>query len=263
MAKQVKRFVRYLHERPFQSPYSVKEVIKSGSLGKGTAVRDLADIDLVVFVNGLTSIDDLKEEREDLLEDLEDHLRTTAKISPEKSSKYSLTYDWHDIKVDILPAVDVLSLYGSPRKVYDVMGQFKPRREAAQQFSASLAPLQRDFVKEIPEYVKKVIRLVKLWKEENSLEIRSYSIELLTIFVWTSNGEENPGTDNLFRKVMRKLATCETLQVGFDDNYKCSAYPSMSPPYIRDPANPYMNTLERINSLDEVSDCARRVLQRL
>lgn len=43
------------------------------------------------------------------MEDLEDHLRTTAKISPEKSSKYSLTYDWHDIKVDILPAVDVLS----------------------------------------------------------------------------------------------------------------------------------------------------------
>lgn len=61
--------------------------------------------------------------------------------------------------------------------------------------------------------------------QENSLEIRSYSIELLTIFVWTSNGEENPGTDNLFRKVMRKLATCETLQVGFTDNYKSSAYP--------------------------------------
>lgn len=61
--------------------------------------------------------------------------------------------------------------------------------------------------------------------QENSLEIRSYSIELLTIFEWLSVEEGNPGTDKLFRKVMKQLATCETLQVGFDDNYKCSAYP--------------------------------------
>ena len=44
--------------------------VQGGSLGKGTAVRNTADIDLVVFINGLTSIEDLMAQRECLLKRL-------------------------------------------------------------------------------------------------------------------------------------------------------------------------------------------------
>ncbi|PVD20450.1 hypothetical protein C0Q70_18606 [Pomacea canaliculata] len=256
---EVDRFVKYLHEQPFRSPYSVKEVIKSGSLGKGTAVRNRVDIDLVVFVNGLTSIDHLETARPELLADLEETLRQSARIQPISRTRFSLKYNWNDIEVDILPAVDVLSLYGSPSKVYEVMGRYGSAGHAAQQFSASLAQLQRDFVKDVPEHVKKAIRLVKLWKKENHLDIRSYSLELLTIYVWQIAGKGNPGTDYLFCEVMSQLSTCGTLRVAFDVNYNSSFYiRSMSSPYIMDPANPYMNTLHR-TSIGATSESAMKV----
>ncbi|PVD20448.1 hypothetical protein C0Q70_18604 [Pomacea canaliculata] len=217
LLEEVDRFVRYLHDQPFSYPYSVKEVIKSGSLGKGTAVRNLADIDLVVFVNGLSSIDELQRARPQLLAGLREKVRQSARIQPASSSSFSLTYNWNDI--------------------------------------------ERDFVKDVPEHVKKVIRLVKLWKKENHLDIRSYSLELLTIYVWQAAGRGNPGTDYLFREVMRQLSTCGTLRVAFDANYNSSTYTrSMSQPYILDPANPYMNTLHG-TSIGNTSESAKRVLR--
>lgn len=60
--------------------------------------------------------------------------------------------------------------------------------------------------------------------QENDLDIPSYSIEILTIYIWSTKCEDNPGTDHLFREVMRQLATCGTLRVALDDNYKSSRY---------------------------------------
>ncbi|PVD35119.1 hypothetical protein C0Q70_06400 [Pomacea canaliculata] len=243
-------------------PYSVKKVIKSGSVGKGTTIRDISDIDLIAFFNDLTCIEDLIDERKVLLDSIQGALRRSLGLIPKKRDKYILSYMWDDFKVDIAPAFDVLSEYESPFEVYQMMEEY-PKKVAALQFSASLAPLQVSFVKPVPEQVKKVIRLLKVWKDENDLGIRSYSIEILTIYIWSKKCEDNPGTDHLFREVMRQLATCGTLCVALDDNYKSSRYTRyMRQPYILDPANPYMNTLHGV-SIGTVSECAKRTLRSL
>ncbi|XP_025086254.1 2'-5'-oligoadenylate synthase 1-like [Pomacea canaliculata] len=241
--QDVDTFVQILHFKAFCGSYTVKEVVKSGSLGKGTAVRDLADIDLVVFINGLTSIADLQANRGRLLNDLEQKVKNVLGISPVKRTQYSLSFNWNGHKVDILPAFDLLSRYGgSPADIYNAMVQFGPN--AALEFSASLAPLQVQFVKPVPEHVKRVIRLLKLWAEENGLNIRSYTLELLTIFLWRSRGGGNPGTDFLFYEAIKQLVCCGSLRIAFGDNYNSSFYTRlMTPPYVLDPANPYMNTL--------------------
>nr|KAG5693106.1 hypothetical protein BaRGS_014056 [Batillaria attramentaria] len=71
--------VRTIHQISY-GDYSVKEVIKAdfgnegGSLGKGTATSD-SDIDLVVYFNGLHSIEDLKRMRPKLIELIEKQIR--------------------------------------------------------------------------------------------------------------------------------------------------------------------------------------------
>ncbi|XP_025088637.1 2'-5'-oligoadenylate synthase 1A-like [Pomacea canaliculata] len=146
-------------------------------------------------------------------------------IKARTRTRYSLSFEWQGNDVDILPAFNLLSYYGSLSDVYDAMEQFGSRN-AAQELSVSLAPYQLQFVKPVPEHVKKVIRLVKLWKEENSLNIRSYSLELLTIFVWRQSGAAYPGTKYLFQELMKLLERCDELEIAFDDNYDSDTYTS-------------------------------------
>ncbi|XP_025088630.1 2'-5'-oligoadenylate synthase 1-like [Pomacea canaliculata] len=130
--EQIDKFVSFLHDNTFGRDFSVKEVRKCGSLGKGTAVRGRADIDLVVIINGLNSVEDLKANRVQLLESLKQKLKNSLGIEPEnlKVNKYmySLTYKWNGIEVDILPAVDILSACGSPSGIYEAMKKWKNPR---------------------------------------------------------------------------------------------------------------------------------------
>ena len=89
---------------------------QSGSLRKGTAVRGSADIDLVVFLNGLSSIQDLQNSRRRLLGELEEEVESyrpwRGRIVLESRSPYSLSYALDGQEVDILPAFDILSEHG-------------------------------------------------------------------------------------------------------------------------------------------------------
>ncbi|PVD35120.1 hypothetical protein C0Q70_06401 [Pomacea canaliculata] len=234
--EQIDKFVSFLHDNTFGRDFSVKEVRKCGSLGKGTAVRGRADIDLVVIINGLNSVEDLKANRVQLLESLKQKLKNSLGIEPEnlKVNKYmySLTYKWNGIEVDILPAVDILSACGSPSGIYEAMKKWKNPR--------------------------------MLLSSSQHL-CRLFSLELQTISVWRSTGDENPGTDKLFRDVMTSLANFEKIKVAFDKHYDTSSYTRFrKPPYILDPANPFMNTLHgRPKASHLVSTKAWKVLETL
>lgn len=82
---------------------------QSGSLGKGTAVRERADIDLVVFVNGLRSIADLQAARGELLDRIQAKVDEMLQIKARTRTKYSLSFEWQGNDVDILPAFNLLS----------------------------------------------------------------------------------------------------------------------------------------------------------
>ncbi|XP_025115688.1 2'-5'-oligoadenylate synthase 1-like [Pomacea canaliculata] len=184
-------FVRFLQKTFSDSTYSVAKVLKSGSLAKGTALRDSSDIDLVVFINGLTDIDDLMVAREALKRRMIAAAETyPSSLKTKKSTKFAAKFAFNNIELDVLPAFDALRSYsGKRRNIYSAISQhLLSSKKIGQEFSASLAPLQVAFIKTLRCSVKDYIRLMKQWKKVNDLTIPSYCLELLTVKVWRDMG---------------------------------------------------------------------------
>ena len=87
-------------------------MFQAGSLGKGTSVRDSADIDLVVYVNGLNSIRQLSRKRRPLLEVLKERAERypdwSGEIEEDKTTRFSVSFNYGEHEVDVLPASDIL-----------------------------------------------------------------------------------------------------------------------------------------------------------
>lgn len=229
-------------------PYSVAKIFKCGSRGKGTSVDD-SDIDLVVYFNGIHNIEDLKQARPILLHLIKAEITKsfqgpiTLKTESRKSVSYSLG---KGSDVDILPAFDVVNELRCLSNVYREMEHYQgTKASAAQEYSASLAPIQREFVKKADCRVKEAVRKMKEWKDTHNLDIRAYSLELLAL----SLHKPDMSTEELVKKCMCQMAHCQNLRVAFDEHYKSARYVgNQTPPYILDPVNPYNNTLHGVDS---------------
>ncbi|KAK7478389.1 hypothetical protein BaRGS_00030393 [Batillaria attramentaria] len=282
MNKEVDQFVRFLHQCS-DPPFTVDRVVKGGSLGKGTAVRGSSDIDLEVVFNGLSSIEELKNNREVLLDRIEraaEKYKWRGGIQQTKRTKFSIQFKLNGKDVDVLPVfdamkrkegfqfqlhVDAVRLYlESTGDIYRQMDRYREGAEiAAKEYSASLSELQIAEVKGVDARVKDVIRLLKFWKKHSDSEatrqIPSYSMELLALHM--SRRYMSLGIEDLFRKCMGKLGCCHDIRVAFDANYDSRRYTGRAdPPYILDPANPLMNTLSGLDH-KEVTRAAQRYFQ--
>ncbi|KAK7478388.1 hypothetical protein BaRGS_00030392, partial [Batillaria attramentaria] len=194
--------------------YTVEKVVKSGSLGKGTATSD-SDIDLVVYFNGLHNIQDLERARPTLLNLIEAEVaqlnwrQFLGRMVLKKKTTHSVCYILYGTGIDILPAFDAQRELGSPSNIYQAMSQYHgPPAKAAQQYSASLATLQVEFVKQADNRVKEVIRRLKEWKESNGLDIRAYSLELLAIYCH----QPSMSVGQLHKKCLEQLSNIENLR---------------------------------------------------
>ncbi|XP_063396444.1 2'-5'-oligoadenylate synthase 1-like [Mytilus trossulus] len=244
--------VRLIHRNP---KYKVNQVIKGGSLGKGTAVRDHSDVDLLVVLNNFRDVEHLAENMEEVLYNFREYLESAVgktkniEISMNGQTPFTLQFDlccgneWFD--VDLLPIVDVwstwlLGLAGGVRSTYSIM-ESKP--DLRKYYAKSLAKLQVEFVKPMPPRVKDLIRLLKYWKYTEQVDLTSYCIELMVIYVWRENGKQNNFTmKQMMTKVVDLLASFNNVRITFNDHFTPSYYIKQlkkQPPYVMDPANPY------------------------
>jgi hypothetical protein len=86
-------------------------------LGKGTAVRNHSDVDLLVVLNGFRNLEDLVENMEDVIESFKDHLHSVGDVSIQmfRGTPFTLQFKvfcpskgvW--IEVDLLPIVNIFS----------------------------------------------------------------------------------------------------------------------------------------------------------
>ncbi|XP_070191369.1 2'-5'-oligoadenylate synthase 1-like [Littorina saxatilis] len=275
--REVDEFVRFLEQRFSTPPHSVSKVIKAGSLGKGTAVRASADIDLVMYLNNVSDIYTLKRLREPVLDSLQEAIKSytlwQGRIIFDRRTQFSVQYILDGNEVDILPAfaMDHTNDTRNRDLMYQHMrdvGQKESMGFIASQFSASLSPLQVTFVKHKDESVKKVIRLLKKWKKERKVKnLPSYVLELLTIYAAKQAGREI-STDDLFVKVLGMLRDIRS-QTGmwFGDNYTIvAAKPGdkfvHTAPYLLDVANGYNDILYRVDK-EKVSQSASDLLKQL
>ncbi|NXD79908.1 OASL2 protein, partial [Halcyon senegalensis] len=221
--KQVKETVKkicdFLKEDCFDNIH-VHKTVKGGSAGKGTALQNKSDADVVLFLSCFSSYQQQKQDRKYILDLIKMRLQAckqrltfTVNISearykgPDSTPRsLSLTLcskeTLESIEVDILPAYDALGqvIQDAPPNAEVYVGLLNASSSPGE-FSPCFTELQKKFVKRCPPKLKSLLRLVKYWYKEvlkprySTADLPpKYALELLTIYAW----EEGTGSSHSF-----------------------------------------------------------------
>ena len=166
----------YLSENP---DFTLKKMLLSGSLAKGTALRSLNDIDLACYISGADTPLDVA----DLLEYLAERLRTAfPNFSPDQvqPQTYSVTVSFRGtgLDVDVVPI-----LYDGDPQWY---GRLVSQDDGS--YLETSIPLHLEFIRNRKsahdQHFAQVIRLVKFWAggikdEQPGFRFKSFMIEMI------------------------------------------------------------------------------------
>ncbi|XP_063396435.1 2'-5'-oligoadenylate synthase 3-like [Mytilus trossulus] len=262
--------VRLIHQHPL---YSIKEVIKGGSLGKGTAVKDHSDVDLLVVINNFRKIDDLREQLPNIISSFAEYLLAavrgeTVRIKITKQALHTLQFevccvedgDWFD--VDFLPIIDVINPLDVRRSLEIVYNKMEEEYHNRNYYAKCVARQQVDFVKRVPSRVKDLIRLFKYWNYTNYDDLSSFCIELLVIHIWQKKGSPNNfEMAPMIYDVAYQISFFKETTIAFDDFYSSGNFITKlerSPPYVLDPANPFYNATSEMGVNGDYSQVEER-----
>lgn len=98
-------------------------------MGKGTSVKDKSDIDLIIFFNGYSTVQDLQLDKARLLQQLEEYVKKdwSEHLLFKEKTPFSLQFylkiddDDKEHEVDLLPALDITQ---SGRKCWSSLQSF-------------------------------------------------------------------------------------------------------------------------------------------
>ncbi|XP_071805382.1 2'-5'-oligoadenylate synthase 1A-like [Asterias amurensis] len=264
--------------------FHVYKVVKGGSLGKGTMVKDLSDVDLVAFVSQpylepISKIEkeEYKETLSGIIADLTSTLRGVQNVQIIRSDEYLLNFKiqvgsrWID--VDLLPTTDnVPKFQRSYRKLFLTM--LDCGNGTRQLYSASFVQYRKQFVKEQPGYVKELIRLVKYWASRFLPKYlqKSYPLELITIYRWEKAGKPSYlDKAQGLRSVLKVLTKLDRLRVywsymsgvDYQLNEIIIRKLDMKSPIVLDPANPTNNVcfMYKEDKIEVLASAAKRTLK--
>lgn len=272
ICKGVIRNVGDILKNNITGKYRPDEVLKTGSTAKGTAIKGKSDVDLVFLLSRTEyqDIDNFNNDLPTILGDINDALNTCPQYKNIRLLQRAVSFQIdcrepgtghaHVIDVDLLPAVnfgddDISIIHSKMRRASEAKRNL---------FTPSLTKWQRDFIKkDRTEQLKKLIRFVKYWKNENvQRSPSSFALELLIIYLW--NQEDDPRQfqlTNALKKVMETIADPNTIRAEFFEYYSKELQQRHVPPYIIDPVNPYSNEAAKCR-WDEISREANQFLQK-
>ncbi|NXC05203.1 OASL2 protein, partial [Orthonyx spaldingii] len=241
--RQVKETVwqicEFLKRNCFGDKIHVLKTVKGGSAGKGTALKNNSDADVVLFLSCLRGYQEQMENREEILDWIKKRLEACRKSlefsvniteprykNPDHTPRclslilYSRR-PGESIEVDVLPAYDALGqvIQDAPPDA-EVYVRLLHASGQPGEFSPCFTELQKNFVKRHPAKLKHLLRLVKHWykellKPEYGKERLppKYALELLTIYAWEEGTGSSPDfvTAQGFRTVLELL--CQHRQI--------------------------------------------------
>jgi hypothetical protein len=170
------RLEGYLSEHP---DFTLKKMLLSGSLAKGTALRSLNDIDVGCYISGADAPGDIAA----LLEYLAERLRKAfPNFSPDqvKPQTYSVTVSFRGsgLDVDVVPI-----LYDGDPQWY---GNLVSQDDGS--FLKTSIPLHLEFTRKRKQaqetHFAQVVRLVKFWarnmkRENDGFRFKSFMVEMI------------------------------------------------------------------------------------
>ncbi len=229
----------YLGEHP---DFTLKKMLLSGSLAKGTALRSLNDIDVACYVSGAEAPQDVRA----LLDYIAERLRKAfPNFSPDQvqPQTYSVTVSFRGsgLDVDVVPI-----LYDGDPQWY---GNLVSQDDGS--FLKTSIPLHLEFAAKRKRCQEKhfaqVVRLVKFWarrmkQERDGFRFKSFMIEIILAKLCDDglNFADYPeALQHFFTYVARRdLREC----IAFSDYYASSAIPASTDVVrIIDPVNALNN----------------------
>ncbi|KAK6186766.1 hypothetical protein SNE40_006042 [Patella caerulea] len=278
----VDQVVRYLHKMP---GYCIQEVVKSGSLGKGTSVLSDADADMVVFFNGYNDIESLIADKLQIIRDVRKYMcnpdpgwfswifpskpEWMDSIHVIKSNEYLIKFMVYvlfhgrsePVEVDVLPAIDVVARHGGDmQSVYREMQN--KSSEVRGHYSVCFCKEQLAMIRPKPAKVKDLIRLLKYWYKTNGLTMASYCCEVMGLYIFDEhlNRKTNFKMKTGFYKAMELFSSYRRLQITIPGIYNTDNWSSYFPEttYVLDPVNPFSDTSS--HDVCSIESCAQATL---
>jgi len=250
------RLETYLDEHP---DFTLKKMLLSGSLAKGTALRSLNDIDVACYISGADAPSDVPK----LLNYLAERLRKAfPNFAPEQvtPNTYSVTVSFRGtgLDVDVVPILYA----GDP----DWYGNLVSQDDGS--LLETCIPRHLEFIRKRKSAHEtdfaQVARLVKFWaqrlkRENEAFRFKSFMVELILAHLADSgvNFSDYPEALQHFftyvaRSNMREL-------IAFNDYYPASSIGSITEPVkIIDPVNAKNNVsgLYKTSEADAIVEAA-------
>lgn len=246
----------YIGEHP---DFTLRRMMLSGSLAKGTALRSLNDIDVACYISGADAPKDVAK----LLDYLAERLRKAfPNFSPDqvRPNTYSVTVSFRGsgLDVDVVPI-----LYGGHPKWY---GNLVSQDDGT--FLKTSIPLHLDFASKRKRrqemHFAQLVRLVKFWarrikQEREDFRFKSFIIEMILAKLCDDGlnfGDYPEALQHFFTYIVR---TNLRQRIAFSDYYALSQVPaSTDVVQIIDPVNAINNTahLYTAANADAIVDAA-------
>jgi tRNA nucleotidyltransferase (CCA-adding enzyme) len=229
----------YLADHP---DFTLKKMLLSGSLAKGTALRSLNDIDVACYISGADAPQDISE----LLNYLAERLRNAfPNFNPDqvKPQTYSVTVSFRGtgLDVDVVPIL----YHGDPQWYGDLVSQ-----DDGSLLKTSI-PLHLEFTrtrKEAQEtHFAQVVRLAKFWvhnvkRAHDDFRFKSFMIEMILSHLCDQGLDFSDYPEALQHFFTYIPRTNMRERIIFDDYYKPENVGTFSEPVqIIDPVNPTNN----------------------
>lgn len=242
------RLEGYLQEHP---NFTLKKMLLSGSLAKGTALRSLNDIDVACYISGADAPSDIPA----LLEYLVERLRSVfPNISPDqvKPQTYSVTVSFRGsgLNVDVVPI-----LYDGDPQWY---GNLVSQEDGS--FLKTSIPLHLEFTRKRKAaqetHFAQVARLVKFWakyikRQQEGFRFKSFMIEMILSHLCDEGCDfaDYPEALQSFFTYVARSNMRE--KIFFVDYYAAAAVGSFSEPVqIIDPVNE-KNNVSRLYTVEQ------------
>jgi hypothetical protein len=227
---------------------NIAQVVKGGSVGKGTAIAGMTDAEVVFFLKGMP-----KELQSKWLPPL---LKAVAAVLAEHLSKdhgvegICATNDAVHMKVK--GCVEVLLRFSPDFETYDevieAMAQQQP--DMRKHLNVALTKEQVQFVSKQPGQVKVTMRLLKWWRNQQrwSTPQTTPSDEILELIAVYSALQTKPRDQKMaIANAMSLMARFNELRIVWSNYY--SKENIWSPllqqrPLLMDPVNPYLNVAD-------------------
>jgi len=226
---------------------NVVEVAKGGSVGKGTAIMDCDDAELVFFVKGLPR-EGHQKRLPPLLRSVENVL--TEKLPADLVSEIKCMESSVQLVVKNQSTVTLMFSPAFDSYVDSVQALGKQGPGARKPFEATFVKERTQFVAKQAGNVKVTIRLLKWWRDQQTWSCAltrpsDYLIELLTIYAYQQCGRQSQS--QLIANCMSIFARFDQLRVVWSNYYDQKdvwAPLMMQRPLLMDPVNPFVNVVD-------------------